>query len=101
MSLYKLHIKWKEKNIILKAKSLDMTHPYFVSIKDLVFTKESSLIIDPGEDDVRREFGDSDHLMFPFQIVQLIEEIKDEKKAAPVKEFKLSINEEAEEKESP
>lgn len=77
MSLYKLHIKWKEKEIVLKARSLDMTHPYFVSIKDLVFSKESKLIINPGEDDVRREFGSSDHLMFPFQNVLLIEEIRD------------------------
>ncbi len=78
MSLYRVHFTWKEKKIIIKARSLDLTHPYFVSIKDLVFTKESRLVIDPGEDDVLREFGGSDHLMIPFQTVALIEEIKDD-----------------------
>lgn len=82
MSLYKLHIKWKDKDLILKARNLDMTHPYFVSIKDLVFAKESRLVIDPTEDEVLRLFGHADHLMFPFQNVQLIEEILDSNKGA-------------------
>lgn len=77
MSLYKLHIKWKDKDLVLKARNLDMTHPYFVSIKDLVFAKESRLVIDPSEDEVLRLFGHADHLMFPFQNVQLIEEVLD------------------------
>ncbi len=33
MSLYRVHFKWKEKEVELVAKSLDLTHPYFVSIK--------------------------------------------------------------------
>lgn len=78
MSLYRVHFTWKDKKIILKARNLDLTHPYFVSIKDLVFTKESRLVIDPNEDDVLKEFGASDHLMIPFQAVGLIEEISDE-----------------------
>jgi len=64
--------------VVLKARSLDLTHPYFVSIKDLVFTRESRLVIDPSEDAVLKEFGGSDHLMIPFQAVALIEEISDD-----------------------
>jgi len=41
-----------EKEYQLMARSLDLTHPYFVSIKDLVFPKGKNLIIDPSEDDV-------------------------------------------------
>ena len=78
MSLYKVYFKWKDKNVELMAKSLDLTHPYFVSIKDLVFPKKESLIIDPNQDEVRKAFGNSDHVMIPFQTVSLIEEIKDE-----------------------
>ena len=78
MSIYRVHFSWKEKELILKARSLDLTHPYFVSIKDLVFTKETRLVIDPAEDDVLKEFGGSNHLMIPFQTVKLIEEIPDE-----------------------
>jgi len=88
MSIYRVHFTWKEKQVLLKARSLDLTHPYFVSIKDLIFTKTSRLVIDPSEDEVLKEFGGSDHLMIPFQSVILIEEIKDENpEAGTVKLF--------------
>ena len=57
------------------AKSLDLTHPYFVSIKHLVFPTEQKLVINPSEEEIRRVFGRSDHLMIPFQTVSLIEEL--------------------------
>jgi len=75
LSLYRVHFKWKEKEIQLTARSLDLTHPYFVSIKDLVFQKKEKIIINPAEDDVIRAFGGSKHLMIPFQTVSLIEEV--------------------------
>ncbi len=74
MSLYRVHFKWKGKEVQLTAKSLDLTHPYFVSIKDIVFEKDTQLIINPSEEDVRRTFGNAEHLMIPFQTVSLIEE---------------------------
>lgn len=75
MSLYRVHFKWKEKDVELVAKSLDLTHPYFVSIKGLVFPTEQKLVINPSEEETRRVFGKSDHLMIPFQTVSLIEEL--------------------------
>lgn len=51
-----------------------MTHPYFVSIKELIFPEKSQVIIDPNADELQREFGEADHLMIPFQSVHLIEE---------------------------
>ncbi len=78
MSLYRVHFKWKNKDIHLTAKSLDLTHPYFVSIKDLVFSTEKRLIINPADEDVRATFGGSVHVMIPFQTVSLIEELPDE-----------------------
>jgi hypothetical protein len=74
-----VHLKWNDKDVTLRARGLDLTHPYFVSITDLVFPEENKLIIDPSEDEVRKTFGEADHLMIPFQTVTLIEEIKDEK----------------------
>jgi len=64
----------------LTAKSLDLTHPYFVSIKDIVFPEEKKLIINPSEDDFRKTFSEANHLMIPFQTVILIEEITDTEK---------------------
>jgi hypothetical protein len=75
VSLYRVHFKWKEKEIELMAKSLDLTHPYFVSIKNLVFPIEQKLVINPLEEETRRTFGKADHLMIPFQTVILIEEL--------------------------
>jgi len=90
MSIYRVHFKWKDKDLQLKAKSLDLTHPYFVSIKDLILKKESRLIIDPSEDEVRRLFGKADHLMIPFQTVSLIEEFSENAfDDARVMDFKL------------
>ncbi|MBI9105109.1 MAG: DUF1820 family protein [Spirochaetales bacterium] len=90
MSIYRVHFKWKDKDLQLKASSLDLTHPYFVSIRDLILNKESRLIIDPSEDEVRRLFGKVEHLMIPFQTVSLIEEFRDEAFENPrVMNFKL------------
>lgn len=85
MSLYKVHFKWKDKDVELTAKNLDLTHPYFVSIKNIVFPSKGSLIIDPSYEDVLKQFGKANHLMIPFQTVSLIEEYaeEDEKRVMP------------------
>ena len=99
MSLYRVHFKWKDKEIQLTAKSLDLTHPYFVSIKDLVFPRKKKLIINPAEDEVTRAFGGARHLMIPFQTVSLIEELDEEKQSVRVRAFTLvEGNEEGDEK---
>ena len=78
MPLYKVHFKWKEKDVELTATSLDLTHPYFVSIRDIIFRNKGNLIINPAYEDVLKDFGKANHLMIPFQTVTLIEEYKDE-----------------------
>lgn len=75
--LFRIHFTWKEKERVLKARELDMTHPYFVSIGDIIFPEASALIIDPADDELRSEFRDAKHIMLPFQQVKLIEEIPD------------------------
>jgi hypothetical protein len=82
MSLYRLHLTWKGKDVTLRARELDMTHPYFVSIRDLVFPEGQNIIIDPGEDEIRRTFGQAEHLLIPFQNVTLIEELREENMSA-------------------
>lgn len=101
MSLYKVHFKWNDKDVTLRARSLDLTHPYFVSIRDLVFPEGSNLIIDPSQDEIRKHFGKADHLMIPFQTVTLIEEYDEETLESPdekVRNFTL-VGEEAGEEE--
>lgn len=77
MSLYRIHFNWKEKDVTLSAQLLDMTHPYFISIKDIQLPPASPLIIDPTREEFEKTFGKANHLMIPFQFVNLIEEIDD------------------------
>lgn len=74
VTLYRVHFRWRNKEVQLVAESLDLTHPYFVSIKGIVFKEGEKLIINPSEEEIRRTFGDASHLMIPFQTVSLIEE---------------------------
>lgn len=74
MNVFRVHFTWKEKEYTLKAHSLDMTHPYFVCIKDLVLPKESPVLINPADDEIRKNFSEVRQLMLPFQSVSLIEE---------------------------
>lgn len=78
MAKYRVHFTWKEKEYQLIARSLDLTHPYFVSIKDLLFPKGKNLIIDLSEDDVRKTFSETNHVMIPLQSVSMIEELADD-----------------------
>lgn len=99
MSIYKVFFTWKEKEIELTAKKLDLTHPYFVSIKDLVFPEKKSLIIDPSEDEILKRFGECEHLMIPFQSVSLIEELSEQKHDGKVKQFPVLDKEKKKEKQ--
>ncbi len=88
MSLYRVHFTWKSKELTLSARSLDLTHPYFVSIKDLILPSGPKLIINPAEDDLLKAFGEANHVMIPFQTVQLIEEFAEEEpRPAKVRPF--------------
>ena len=81
MAIYRVHFKWRDKEVQLTAKSLDLTHPYFVSIKDIVFQRGKKIIIDPQEEEVQKTFSDADHIMIPLQSVIIIEELSAEGKS--------------------
>ncbi len=83
MGMFRIHFTYDKKEVVLLAKNLDMTHPYFVSIKNIELPKSSPLIIDPNRDSVEKQFGQSYHLMIPFQSVSLIEELQEEKHKNP------------------
>ena len=78
MNIFRVHFTWKEKEYMLKAYSLDMTHPYFVSIKDLVLPQDNGVLINPADDEIRKNFGEVRQLMLPFQSVSLIEEFTED-----------------------
>lgn len=78
MAVYRVHFTWKEKEYTLKAESLDMTHPYFVCIKDLLLPEEKSYLINPADDEIRKHFEGVRQLLLPFQSVSLIEEYRED-----------------------
>ncbi|MGW8195088.1 MAG: DUF1820 family protein [Desulforhopalus sp.] len=78
MNVFRVHFTWKEKEYMLKAYSLDMTHPYFVSIKDLLLPEPSTVLINPADDEIRKKFGNVRQLMLPFQAVSLVEEFTED-----------------------
>ena len=98
MNIFRVHFTWKEKEYALKAHSLDMTHPYFVSIKDLLLPEDGGVLINPADDEIRRAFGKVRQLMLPFQSVSLIEEftedpdLKKREKTPPLKDVVIPGN---------
>ncbi|GAB6089732.1 DUF1820 family protein [Spirochaeta dissipatitropha] len=72
MTIYRVEFLYNDKKYSLKARGLDMTHPYFVSIAELIMPEEK-VIIDPETEDIRKKFGKTEHLMIPLQSIQLIE----------------------------
>ena len=93
MSIYRVHFMWKDKARTIEARGLDMTHPYFVSITELLFPERSTVIIDPNDDELRREFGEAHHIMIPFQSVQLIEELSKNETESDGKVIPFSVAE--------
>jgi hypothetical protein len=78
MALFKIQVRLSDKEVVFYAKELDMTHPYFVSIKNLVFQNESVLLINPAENEIYKKFKNSKNIMFPVQSVLLIEEVPED-----------------------
>ena len=77
MSIYRIEFTYREKQYNLKASELDMTHPYFVSLRKLIMPEEK-VIINPEVEDVRRLFGRTEQLMIPLQNIELIEVFNDD-----------------------
>ena len=74
--MYKVHFRLKETDYELVAESLDLSHPYFVSIKDIVLDFDEGLVVNPHLENTRKRFQDSTNIMIPVQNCSLIEKIR-------------------------
>ena len=65
------------------AESLDLSHPYFVSIKDMDLSYEDGLVVNPHLENTKKRFKNTLNIMIPFQNVALIESVppKDKKES--------------------
>ena len=84
MPIYKVHFSWNDKKYALKAGSLDLSHPYFVSIKEILLPEKGTLLVNVEDDELRSRFGKTNHLMIPFQSVGMIEEFKEDPDNKPL-----------------
>lgn len=71
--MYKVHFRLREEEYQLVAESLDLSHPYFVSIKDMQLDYEEGLVLNPQLENTKKRFADVSSIMIPLQNVQLIE----------------------------
>lgn len=78
--MYKVHFRLKETEYELVAESLDLSHPYFVSIKKMVLDYEEGLVVNPHLENTKKRFRDVETIMIPFQSVALIEVVPDKKR---------------------
>ncbi len=78
--MYKVHFRLREEEYQLVAESLDLSHPYFVSIKDMQLDYEEGLVLNPHLENTKKRFADVSSIMIPLQNVQLIETLVDRPK---------------------
>lgn len=50
----------------------------FVEVEELIFGVRSEIVVDPGEESLRREFGEAKRLYLPLHAVLRIEEVEHE-----------------------
>ena len=72
---YKVHFQLKDEEYELVADSLDLTHPYFVSIKDMDLSYEEGVVVNPHLENTKKRFQETNNIMTPFQSVSLIESV--------------------------
>lgn len=75
--MYKVHFRLQDEDFELYAHSLDLSHPYFVSIKDFDFSYQEGLVVNPHLENTKKRFKDTTTIMIPFQSTILIEIIRE------------------------
>ena len=80
--MYKVHFHLKGEDYEIVAESLDLSHPYFVSIKDFDLSYEEGLVVNPHLENTKKRFANTSNIMIPLQSVSLIEKVPPRKKPA-------------------
>ena len=59
----------------------------FIEVEDIVFGEKSTLVVDPSEEALKKEFSGVKNMQLPFQAIHRIDEVE---KEGPGKIFSLS-----------
>lgn len=87
--MYRVHFKLKDTEYELVADSLDLSHPYFVSIKDIDLKFDEGVVVNPHLENTRKRFQQATNIMIPLQNCFLIEQIPPRKTETPAKQGRL------------
>ena len=78
--MFKVHFQLKGEDYELVAGDLDLSHPYFVSIKELDLAYEEGFVVNPHLENTKNRFKDTENIMIPLQNVALIETVPNREK---------------------
>jgi len=77
--IFRIYFSSQGKSYEIYARKVTQGELYgFVEIEDLLFGERSSLVVDPAEEALRKEFAGVRRLMIPFHAVARIEEVEKE-----------------------
>ena len=78
-SIYRIYFTSREQAYELYARHVRQSELYgFIEIEGLLFGERSSVVVDPAEESLRKEFGGVRKIMLPFQSVHRIDEVEKE-----------------------
>ncbi|GAB4169126.1 MAG: DUF1820 family protein [Geothermobacteraceae bacterium] len=77
--IFRIYFNSQGKSYELYAREVVQSELYgFVEIRQLLFGEKSSIVVDPSEESLKKEFGDVKSLLLPFQAISRIEQVEKE-----------------------
>jgi hypothetical protein len=81
-SIFRIFCTSRDQAYELYARQVRQSELYgFIEIEGLLFGERSSVVVDPAEESLRKEFGGVLKIMLPFQAVHRIDEVEKEGRA--------------------
>lgn len=78
-SLFRIFFTSQGKGYEIYARRVDQSEMHgFVEIRDIVFGEKSSIVVDPTEESLKKEFGSVKRVLVPFHAVNRIDEVEKE-----------------------
>lgn len=78
-TVYRIFFTTQDKGYELYARKLSQSEMYgFVEVEEIVFGEKSAIVVDPGEESLKNEFGNVRRLLIPFHSITRIDEVEKE-----------------------
>ena len=75
--LFRIYFSSEGKGYEIYARKVDASEmPGFVMVEELVFGERTSLVVDPGDEALRKEFSGVARLHLPYHSVSRIDEVE-------------------------